>query len=366
MNRPITSLDSYRLLGRSGLRVSPLCLGTMTFGSEWGWGADEATSEAIFRAYAERGGNFIDTANFYTEGTSERIIGRCIANDRDRFVLSTKYTLNMRHGDPNAGGNHRKSLMQAVEASLKRLGTDYIDLYWVHAWEYRTPIEEVMRALDDLVRQGKVLYLGASDFPAWKVAEANTLAELMGWSRFIGLQVEYNLVQRDSERDLVPMAAELGLGVMPWSPLAGGLLTGKYTRNDIERQRHASESGELLAFGGQQRLLLPSERQLAIADAVREIAEELACAPAQVALGWLLTRPTVTCPIVGARYLAQLEDNLGALDVPFSDGQLARLDRLSRVELGFPHDFITSQFVNENVTGGARIPPQRVAVRAGS
>nr|WP_163500867.1 aldo/keto reductase [Halomonas socia] len=365
MNRPITTLDTYQLLGRSGLRVSPLCLGTMTFGSDWGWGADEATSEAIFRAYAERGGNFIDTANFYTAGTSERIVGRCIAGDRDRFVLSTKYTLNMRPGDPNAGGNHRKSLVQAVEASLKRLGTDYIDLYWVHAWEYRTPIDEVMRALDDLVRQGKVLYVGASDFAAWKVAEANTLAELMGWSRFIGLQVEYSLARRDSERDLIPMAAELGLGVMPWSPLAGGLLTGKYTREDIERQRHASESGELSAFGGQQRLLLPSERQLSIADAVQAIAEELERTPAQVALGWLLTRPAVASPIMGARHLAQLEDNLGALHVPFSDDQLVRLDRLSQVDLGFPHDFITSPFVNDNVTGGARIPPQRIAVRAG-
>ncbi|EPC03162.1 hypothetical protein L861_22905 [Litchfieldella anticariensis FP35 = DSM 16096] len=355
MSQPITTLDSYRLLGRSGLRVSPLCLGTMTFGSDWGWGADEATSEAIFRAYAEKGGNFIDTANFYTNGSSEKIVGRCIAGDRDRFVLATKYTLNTRCGDPNAGGNQRKNMVQSVEASLKRLGTDYIDLYWVHAWEYRTPVDEVMRALDDLVRQGKVLYIGASDFPAWKVSEANTLAELRGWSRFIGLQVEYSLAMRDIERDLVPMATELGLGVTPWSPLAGGLLTGKYSRADIERQQRANEAGELDVFNNQQRVLLPNERQLSIADEVRAIAEEVDRSPAQVALNWTLTRPGVTSTILGARRVEQLQDNLGALDFSLSDEQLTRLNEISQIELGFPHDFITGEFVNDIITGGATI-----------
>lgn len=355
MSQAITTLDSYRLLGRSGLRVSPLCLGTMTFGSDWGWGADDATSDAIFQAYAERGGNFVDTANFYTNGTSEEIVGRCIAGDRERFILSTKYTLNTRRGDPNAGGNHRKNMMQSVEASLKRLGTDYIDLYWVHAWEYRTPIDEVMRALDDLVRQGKVLYVGASDFPAWKVAEANTLAELRGWSRFIGLQVEYSLAMRDIERDLIPMAMELGLGVTPWSPLAGGLLTGKYRREDIAQRQQANAAGALDAFGGQQRLLLPDERQLTIADEVKAIAEEVGRSPAQVALNWTLTRPGVTSTILGARHVAQIEDNLGALAFTLDDEQLMRLDQISRIDLGFPHDFITGPFVNDIITGGTSV-----------
>lgn len=361
MSKPLTSLDSYRLLGRSGLRVSPLCLGTMTFGTDWGWGADAETSHAIFRAYTERGGNFIDTANFYTDGSSERIVGECIADERERYVLATKYTLNTRRGDPNAGGNHRKNMIQAVEASLKRLGTDYIDLYWVHAWEYRTPIDEVMRALDDLVRQGKILYVGASDFPAWKVAQANTLAELMGWSRFIGLQVEYSLAMRDIERDLAPMAVEMGLGVTPWSPLAGGLLTGKYTREELERQRQAA--GEHDAFNSSNRLMAADERKLVIVDTVDAVAKEIGRTPAQVALNWTLTRPGVASTILGARRVEQIEDNLGALDFTLDDEQLARLDDASRIELGFPHDFITGGFVDDIVTGGSDIAPQRVAVR---
>lgn len=358
-----TTLDSYRLLGHSGLRVSPLCLGTMTFGTDWGWGADEAVSESIFRAYAERGGNFIDTADFYTDGSSEKIVGRCIAGDRDRFVLSTKYTLNRRRGDPNAGGNHRKNMMRAVEASLLRLDTDYIDLYWVHAWEYRTPVDEVMRALDDLVRQGKVLYVGASDFPAWKVAQANTLAELRGWSRFIGLQVEYSLASRDIERDLMPMAVELGLGVMPWSPLAGGLLTGKHTGADLERQRQLIASGEADPFGSPQRLLATDARRMAIAETVCAVAEEAGRSPAQVALNWTLTRPGIASTIIGARRLEQLEDNLSALDFVLDGEQRLRLEESSRIELGFPHAFITGSFVNDNINGGAKIPAQQVAIR---
>lgn len=218
---PITSLDTYRLLGRSGLRVSPLCLGTMTFGTDWGWGADNDTSKVIFEAYANRGGNFIDTANFYTNGTSEKLVGELIASERDRFVLATKYTMNMRPGDPNAGGNHRKNMVRSVEDSLRRLGTDYIDLYWLHAWDSTTPVDEVMRALDDLVRAGKILHVGASNAPAWKIAQANTLSELMGWTRFVAMQVEYSLAVRDVERELLPMARELDIAVLPWSPLAG-------------------------------------------------------------------------------------------------------------------------------------------------
>ena len=217
----------YKLLGKSGLRVSELCLGTMTFGEDWGWGSSKDESRKVYDAFLEEGGNFIDTANVYTNGTSEQLLGEFMTGHRDRIVLATKYTNAGPGKDPNAAGNHRKSMMQAVEASLKRLKADYIDLYWLHIWDQITPIEEVMRAFDDLVRQGKILYAGVSDMPAWIVAKANTLAELRGWTSFVGLQIEYSLIERTPERDLLPMAADLGLGVTAWSPLAGGILTGK-------------------------------------------------------------------------------------------------------------------------------------------
>ncbi len=343
-------LDHYRLLGRSGLRVSPLCLGTMTFGTEWGWGADRETSRAIFNAYAERGGNFIDTANFYTKGTSERFVGECMGDARERFVLATKFTLNMCPGDPNAGGNHRKCMIQSVEASLRRLNTDYIDLYWLHAWDGTTPVDEVMRGLDDLVRAGKILYVAISDTPAWKIAQCNTLAELRGWSRFIALQVEYNLALRDVERELVPMAIELGLGVLPWSPLASGLLSGKYSRTDLEKQGNAK--AEENAGGAVARPIALSEKRIAIAEAVKAVADEAGRSPAQVALNWLLTRPGVTSPILGARTLTQIEDNLGALDFALDAEHRERLDGLSAIELGFPHDFLAGDMVRGLIAGG--------------
>ncbi|WP_343715635.1 aldo/keto reductase, partial [Inquilinus sp.] len=230
------SLDHYRLLGRSGLRVSPLALGAMTFGTDWGWGADEAEVRRIVDAYVDRGGNFIDTANQYTEGTSERLVGKFAADRRDRLVIATKYTLPLRHGDPNAGGNHRKSLVRSVESSLQRMRTDYIDLLYLHAWDFTTPVEEILRAMDDVVRAGKVLYVAISDAPAWQVARMQTIADLRGWSPLIALQIEYSLIERTVERDLIPMARELGLGVIPWSPLASGVLTGKYGRADLEIQ----------------------------------------------------------------------------------------------------------------------------------
>jgi aryl-alcohol dehydrogenase-like predicted oxidoreductase len=351
MSEQTLRLDHYRRLGRSGLRVSPLCLGTMTFGTDWGWGADEPTSRAIFDAYAGRGGNFIDTANFYTNGTSERLVGAFIAGERERFVLATKYTLNMNPGDPNAGGNHRKCMVQSVEASLRRLNTDYIDLYWLHVWDGTTPIDEIMRGLDDLVAAGKILYIAVSDTPAWRIAQANTLAELRGWSRFIALQVEYNLALRDAERDLVPMAIELGLGVLPWSPLASGLLSGKYGREDLEKQRRAEKAAE----GTVSRPLMLTERRIEIAEAVKAVAGEIGRTPAQVALAWLLTRRGVTSPILGARTVAQIEDNLGALDVVLGPDELHRLEAASAITLGFPHDFIASDMVRGIVTGGTTI-----------
>src|SRR5579862_3890741 len=217
----------YRTFGRSGLRVSEVALGTMTFGDDWGWGADAAESARIFDAFAQAGGNFVDTASNYTEGSSEQLVGELAAGRRDRFVLATKYTLSIDPGDPNAGGNHRKSLVRSLEQSLRRLRTDYVDLLWLHMRDDATPIEEAVRALDDQVRLGKVLYVGISDSPAWVVAQANTLADLRGWSPFVGLQLPYSVASRDPERELMPMAAALGLAVVAWGILGSGVLTGK-------------------------------------------------------------------------------------------------------------------------------------------
>ncbi|MGL5880379.1 MAG: aldo/keto reductase, partial [Xenococcaceae cyanobacterium] len=217
----------YKLLGNSGLRVSELCLGTMTFGEDWGWGGSYEESRKMFDAFAAAGGNFLDTANLYTNGTSEKYVGEFVAGDRHKWVIATKYSLNTGNGEINAGGNHRKNMVQAVEASLQRLNMEYIDLLWLHAWDFTTPVEEVMRSFDDLVRMGKVLYIGVSDTPAWIISQANTLANLRGWTPFIGLQIEYSLKERTPERDLLPMAQALGIGVTAWSPLGAGVLTGK-------------------------------------------------------------------------------------------------------------------------------------------
>jgi aryl-alcohol dehydrogenase-like predicted oxidoreductase len=332
----------YKLLGRSGLRVSELALGTMTFGPEWGWGVDKTTSQAIFDAYTAAGGNFIDTANRYTEGTSERYVGEFVARDREHFVLATKYTLKMRQGDPNFSGNHRKNMLQSVQASLKRLQTDYLDLLWVHAWDFTTPVEEVLRGLDDLVRQGTVHYVGISDTPAWVVAQANTLADLRGWSRFVGLQIRYSLADRSAERELLPMARALDIAVTPWSVLGAGVLTGKYNADP-------QASGRVARWG-------PAARDLALADAVRTLAGEIGCTPSQLAIAWVLAqqRPHAApiIPILGATSAAQLDDNLGALHVTLSAEQLVRLDEVSRIDLGFPHEFLTSDNILDIVFGG--------------
>src|SRR5918996_4783286 len=230
----MTTLDTYRLLGRSGLRVSPLALGTMTFGTEWGWGADRDEARRIFDLYVDRGGNFVDTANQYTNGTAERFVGEFARGRRDELVIATKYTVTSRPADPNASGNHRKSMVASVEASLERLQTDYIDLLYLHIWDGVTPVEEILRAMDDLVRAGKVLYVGISDTPAWQVSRMQAIADLRGWSPLVALQIEYSLIERTVERDLIPMAWEMGLGVVPWSPLASGVLTGKYSRSDLD------------------------------------------------------------------------------------------------------------------------------------
>src|SRR4051812_24568628 len=274
----------YKLLGKSGLRVSELCLGTMTFGEDWGWGSSRNESRQILDAFFEAGGNFIDTANVYTNGTSETLLGEFLGGRRDSAVLATKYTNAMPGTDPNAGGNQRKNMMRAVEASLKRLKTDYIDLYWLHIWDRMTPPEEVMRAFDDLVRQGKILHAGVSDMAAWAVARANTLAELRGWTSFVGLQVEYSLIERTVERELLPMSDALGLGVTAWSPLAGGVLTGKYAEGKAGADARMN-SEMMKAFRPR------DERARAVVAAVWAVAGEVGRSPAQVALAWLRQRP---------------------------------------------------------------------------
>lgn len=343
------NLDRYRLLGNSGLRVSPICLGTMTFGEQWGTGIDKNESLKIFDCYVSLGGNFIDTANFYTEGTSESWLGEFLEGRRDSIVLGTKYSLNMRRGDPNAGGGHRKSLVQALEGSLKRLRTDYIDLYWLHVDDGVTPLEEIMRALDDVVRAGKVLYVGVSDLPAWKVASCNTLATLRGFSPFVALQVLYNLLERDVERELIPMAEAFGLGVTPWSPLAAGLLTGKYLNTSVSQLR---ESGQTRRNISQDKLTAKSQE---IVTYLAKIASELNSPPTAVALSWLLSRPGVVSPIVGARSVEQLKESLCALSTSIPQEYLTDLTNRSAIELGFPHDFLNRPLMQDRITGGTSI-----------
>jgi aryl-alcohol dehydrogenase-like predicted oxidoreductase len=330
-------LDHYRLLGRSGLRVSPLALGTMTFGVGQGWGTDEAEAARMLDLYAERGGNSIDTANFYANGESERMLGKLLAGRRQRFVVASKYSLTMRPGDPNASGNHRKNMLQSVEASLQRLATDHIDLLYLHVWDQRTPVDEILRAFDDLVRAGKIGYIGLSDTPAWQASRMQAIAELRGWTQFCALQISYSLVERTVEREMIPMAKEMGFGVSPWAPLGQGVLTGKYSRDDLvpgdmsdisSRKAINAVTGKLTA------------RNLDIADVVVAIAREIGCTPAQLAVAWTLANPAVCSPVVGVRTPAQLEDNLGALAVDISDNQLARLDEVSAVPPVFPLDVL--------------------------
>lgn len=320
----------YRLLGASGLRVSELALGAMTFGTETGFGVDKEESRRVYDAFRAEGGNFIDTANVYAAGTSESFLGEFIATERERIVLATKYTGGMRGRDVNATGNSRKNMMDSVHASLKRLDTDYIDLYWVHARDYLTPIDEVMRGLDDLVSQGKVLYVGVSDTPAWVVSQANTIAQFRGWSPFIGLQIRYSLVDRTVERELLPMARALDLAVTPWGIVGSGVLTGKYNL-DPQAEGRARARGQI------------SERQLTIAAETMAIAEEVGATPSQVAIAWVRSGEGNIIPLLGARTEAQLAENLGALEVTLSDAQLGRLNEVSAIEPGFPHEMLRPQ-----------------------
>lgn len=334
-------LDDYRLLGRSGVRVSPLCLGTMTFGVGPGtWGSADEEAARLLDLYIDRGGNFIDTANFYGQmGQSEVLLGQYIKGRRDRLVISTKYSLTTSPGDPNASGNHRKNMVRSLDDSLRRMHTDYIDLYYLHMWDFRTPVDEILRAFDDLVRAGKVLYIGLSDTPAWQASRMQAIAEIRGWSQFCSLQISYSLIERTVERELIPMAAEMGMGVCPWSPLGGGVLAGKYSRADLSPASKQDVSSRKAINAATGRL---SERSLAIAAVVGEIAKETGKTSAQVAVAWTLRNPAVAAPVIGVRTLAQLEENLGSLEVDLSEEHLARLDAVSCVPLVFPMDVLKS------------------------
>ncbi|WP_320198850.1 aldo/keto reductase [Agrobacterium sp. rho-13.3] len=324
------ALNDYITLGRSGLRVSPLCLGAMTFGEGRGWGSSVEECQEIMDRFIDAGGNFIDTANGYTAGHSEAIIGDHIGRDaakRDRLVLATKFSSNLYLGDPNGGGSGRKAIIKQCENSLRRLQTDYIDLYWLHNWDVHTPIEETMAALEDLIRSGKVRYIGISDTPAWKVVEANLIARFRGWSQFIGLQIEYSLLERSVEAELVPMAQELGLGITPWSPLKAGALSGKYTRKN---------EGELKADRG---AMVPlNEKTYALIDELEKIAAAHESTIARVALAWVRMRPGVTSTIIGARRVSQLEDNLKSTDITLTAEELAHLDSLTKPTPPFPQN----------------------------
>lgn len=324
------SLDHYVTLGRSGLRVSPLCLGAMTFGEDLGWGSSVEESEKIMDRYIELGGNFIDTANFYTKSHSEKIIGDHIGRHpsrRDRLVLATKFSGNLYPGDPNAGGSGRKAILGSLEGSLRRLQTDYVDLYWLHNWDVHTPIDETMSALEDLVRSGKVRYIGVSDTPAWKVVEANLTARFRGWSQFVGLQIEYSLLERTVEQELVPMAQEFGLGITPWSPLKSGVLSGKYTRKNQAEQKTDRAAFLQGVF---------TEKTYTLIDELEAIAKRHETTVARVALAWVQGAPGVTSTIIGARRLAQLEDNVKCLDVKLTADDRKKLDELTKPTLGFP------------------------------
>jgi aryl-alcohol dehydrogenase-like predicted oxidoreductase len=315
----------YRLLGRSGLRASELWLGTATFGEETGWGAPEPTCARVLDTYLDAGGNVVDTADAYTGGTCEEMLGRLLSARRERVVLATKYSMTLRPRDPNGAGNHRRHLVEALEGSLRRLRTDRIDLFFVHFLDELTPLEETMRALDDQVRLGKILYVGASNWPAWEVSRANMLAELRDWSPFVALETQYSLLERTPERDLIPMAGRIGLSVAAWSPLGRGMLTGKYLE--------PGTAGRLTTLG---RAAMDARTEAIVRETVA-VAGELGATPSQVALAWLLDR---VMPISAATREGQLAENLGALDLRLPADHRDRLDAASAVDLGFPHDWL--------------------------
>jgi aryl-alcohol dehydrogenase-like predicted oxidoreductase len=319
----------YQLLGRSGVRVSELCLGTMTFGDAWGWGADASESRKQFELFAEAGGNFIDTSVNYTNGQSETILGDLLKADRDHFVVATKFTLTTRPADPNFSGNSRKNMRRSVELSLRHLQTDYIDLLYLHAWDHMTPLEEVVRGMQDLVQQGKVNYVAFSDTPAWIISAANTMADLRGWSRFVGVQLPYALNRRDAERAEIPMAKQYDMAVLTWGILGQGVLLGKYSPGSTEQTRSDKSS------------VTVSDKTQQIIDTIAAIAQETGKTRTQVCVNWIRQQHRAQfIPILGARTTAQLQDNLDSVGWSLTDEHMARLDEVSRIEYGFPRDFV--------------------------
>jgi aryl-alcohol dehydrogenase-like predicted oxidoreductase len=332
----------FKLLGKSGLRVSELCLGTMTFGEDWGWGASKEESKKMFDAFAEAGGNYLDSSVNYTAGTSETFLGEFMQAERDRYVVATKYTLTFDGDpDPNNSGNGKKNMRRSVERSLKRLQTDYIDLLYLHMWDFMTPLEEVLRAADDLVRAGKVLYFAFSDTPAWIVAEACARAEMMGWTRPVAFQLPYSLTRRDAERAELPMAKYWDLTVMPFGALGGGLLTGKYAKGNTDPKRYELDD-------------VPT-RLIPVIEAVAAVAEETGRSRAQVALNWVRGQGVHAeiIPILGARTLAQLQDNLACLEWTLSDEQVKGLSDAAKLDYGFPLGWLSG---TEDIVYGATLP----------
>jgi aryl-alcohol dehydrogenase-like predicted oxidoreductase len=339
------SLDQYFTLGRSGLRVSRLALGTMTFGKDWGWGADAAVARAMFDRYLAAGGNFMDTADLYTDGSSERLLGEFVADAkvRDRVVLASKFTYNAEAGNPNAGGNGRKNILRALEGSLRRLRTDYIDLYLLHTWDRVTPAEEVLRTLDDLVSAGKIRYAGLSDVPAWYAARIQTLAQAQGRNPLINLQLQYSLVERNIEREFAPLSQELGYGITAWSPLAMGLLSGKYRPS--EAGNDAGGDGRLQRFKDGAIPALQDKftpRNFAIVAEVEKAAQATGLSMSQVAIQWAARQPAIGSVIFGVRTLEQFDDNLGAFDKPLPEETMQTLDTVSALPQQFPYSFFES------------------------
>lgn len=349
-----SDLGSYYTLGRSGLRVSRLALGTMTFGTEWGWGADKETARLLVDDYIEAGGNFFDTADLYTNGTSETWLGEFIAARglRDRAVIASKFSYNAEPGNPNAGGNGRKHILQAIEGSLKRLGTDYIDLYILHTWDRVTPVEEVLHTLDDLVRCGKVRHIGLSDVPAWYASRAQTLAELRGYEPVSALQLEYSLIERNVENEFVDLGTAHGMGIMVWSPLASGLLSGKYRPS--ESGSHGTGRLETLKGSSNPAFQRFNERNWAIVAELEAVAAAIGRSMAEVALNWVANRPGVASVIVGATRREQLQDNIAALSFDLPPELRARLDALSAPEKPFPYMFFGEE-LQGMVHGGATV-----------
>jgi len=330
----------YKILGKTGIKVSEMCLGTMTFGTDWGWGADKAESQKMFDIFLKHGGNFIDTANIYTKQSSETFLGEFIQKERKNLVLATKYTLN-EYAELNRSGNNRKNMIESVEESLRRLNTDYIDLYYVHAWDYLTDPEELMRNLEYLVSSGKVLTIGISDTPAWIVSRCNTIAEQRGWTPFSAYQVEYCLSERTVERDIIPCAEAYDMSIAAWGPLGAGLLTGKYINPD--------DSPKRMVPGKSRRLL---GKNLEIAQKVMEVAVDSDMTPAQLAINWQRAQsPNISC-LFGARSAAQCEENMQSLNYEITDEQLIALNETTQIDMGFPRDFLDTDRVRHIVYGG--------------